>query len=88
MERVAGLLKPGGRFGLVCFAPAGGSGLSDAEVYAQATMGGGLGYDERRLRELWSPWLDIETIAPMREMPAPGPFFGRGFLMTMLARKR
>ncbi|MEN3031730.1 methyltransferase domain-containing protein [Chromobacterium amazonense] len=88
MQRVASMLKPGGYFGLACFAPEGGSGLSDAEVYAQATMSGGLGYDEQRLRELWSPWLEIETIAPMRDMPAHGPLFGRGFLMTLLARKR
>ncbi|UTH72786.1 class I SAM-dependent methyltransferase [Chromobacterium sp. IIBBL 290-4] len=88
MQRVASMLKPGGHFGLACFAPEGSSGLSDAEVYAQATMGGGLGYDEQRLRELWSPWLEIETVAPMRDMPADGPLFGRGFLMAMLARKR
>ncbi|QEL55985.1 class I SAM-dependent methyltransferase [Chromobacterium paludis] len=88
MERVARMLKPGGGFGLVCFSPEGGGGFSDAEVYERNSLGGGLGYDEPRLRELWSPWLEIETIAPMRELPADGPLFGRGFLMTMLARKR
>lgn len=87
MARVASMLRPGGCFGLVCFSPSGGGGFSDAEVYEKNSLGGGLGYDERRLRELWSPWLEIEAIAPMREMPASGPLFGRDFLMTMLARK-
>ncbi|MBX9345569.1 methyltransferase domain-containing protein [Chromobacterium piscinae] len=88
MARVARMLRPGGHFGLVCFAPSGGSGFNDAEVYEKNSLGGGLGYDERRLRELWSPWLEIEAIAPMREMPASSQLFGKDFLMTMLARKK
>jgi SAM-dependent methyltransferase len=84
---VARALKPGGAFGLVCFKPEGGSGLSDDEVYAKGTLGGGLGYTQQQLRQIWSPALHIELLRTMRE---PGPderMFGKDFLWAMLARK-
>ena len=85
---VADALKPGGQFGLVCFAPEGGSDMTDAEVYERGTLGGGLGYDEARLREIWSADFEILELRRMRELPPGGPLFGRGFLWTMLARRR
>ena len=52
MQRfVANALKPGGYFGLVCFAPEGGSGYTDEEAYERGSLGGGLGYTESALRE-------------------------------------
>lgn len=85
---VADALKPGGLFGLVCFAPEGGSGMTDAEVYERGTLGGGLGYDEERLREIWSADFEILELRRMRELPPGDALFGRGFLWTLLARRR
>ncbi|MBG9389887.1 class I SAM-dependent methyltransferase [Caenimonas aquaedulcis] len=84
---VAGALKPGGWLGMTCFRPEGGSGLSDEEVYERETLGGGLGYTEARLRELWSGAFTIVGVRQMQEAPQGGGVFGKSFLWTMLARK-
>jgi SAM-dependent methyltransferase len=81
-------LKPGGAFGLVCFAPEGGSGYSDDDVYAHGSLGGGLGYDEARLRSFWAPSLDIECLRRMHEQDGSAGLFGKSFLWVMRARKR
>jgi len=52
-ELVGSALKPGGSYGLLCFRPEGGSGYTDQQVYERASLGGGLGYSEDRLRALW-----------------------------------
>ncbi|QPF73965.1 class I SAM-dependent methyltransferase [Roseateles sp. DAIF2] len=81
-------LRPGGAFGLVCFAPEGGSGLSDAAVYEQDSLGGGLGYEAERLREIWSPGFEIAELRRMRDQEAGSGLFGRDFLWVMLAYKK
>jgi len=86
---VVDALKPGGCFGLTCFRPEGGSGYADDEVYARRSMGGGLGYSEDQLRDVWSAaGLDILELRPMHEQPPGGALFGKTFLWAMLARKR
>ena len=87
VELVVNALKPGGWFGLTCFRPDGGSGYSDAEVYERGSLGGGLGYTEDHLREIWSRGLEIRLI---RQMTKPSPesgLFGEPFLWVLLARK-
>ncbi|MDP3086435.1 MAG: class I SAM-dependent methyltransferase [Rubrivivax sp.] len=87
VELVVNALAPGGWFGLVCFRPDGGSGYSDDEVYERRSLGGGLGYTEQRLREIWGGGLQVHSI---RQMNTPSPasgLFGAPFLWTMLARK-
>ena len=42
-ELVRRALKPGGRYGLACFRPEGGSGLTDQQVYEQMGNGNGQG---------------------------------------------
>jgi len=77
-------LRPGGQYGLVCFRPEGGSGYSDQQVYERASLGGGLGYTEDRLRALWdsAPF----TVRVLRQMqPQDGPRFGADFLWALLA---
>ena len=87
VELVSGALKPGGWFGLTCFRPEGGSRLSDDEVYECRSMGGGLGYTQERLREIWSRGFHIRTLRQMRK-PAPGSsLFGEPFLWVLLACK-
>ena len=82
-------LKPGGRFGLVCFRPEGGSGLTDLEVYQRASLGGGLGYAEDRLRALWDrPPFAVRVLRQMRQADDPGPWFGEHFLWALLAAKQ
>lgn len=73
VDLVVGALRPGGWFGLTCFRPEGGSGYSDDEVYERRSMGGGLGYTEERLREIWSKGLQVRVIRQMqRQLPKAG----------------
>lgn len=81
-------LKPRGWFGLVCFAPEGGSGLTDSEVYERRSLGGGLGYSDAELREFWSATMDVHVLRRMYDQPHGTGMFGKGFLWVMLAQKR
>lgn len=87
VERVTTALKPGGWFGLNCFRPDGGSGFADREVYERRSLGGGLGYTEARLREVWSHGLQVQVLRQMREPDAASGLFGKDFLWVLLARK-
>jgi SAM-dependent methyltransferase/GNAT superfamily N-acetyltransferase len=87
VERVARALKPGGALGLVCFTPEGGSGYSDEEVDRRQSLGGGLGYDEARLRGFWEGRFTIQAFRRMHAHPHGDDVFGRDFLWAMLARK-
>lgn len=84
---VTDALKPGAWFGLVCFRPEGGSGYSDAEVYERRSLGGGLGYTEARLREIWSAGLEVRVVRPMAKPAADAGLFGEDFLWVLLAQK-
>jgi len=87
IDRVVRALQPGGWFGLTCFRPEGGSGLSDAAVYERGTLGGGPGYTEAQLRRLWSPGLQVQVLRPMVRPGADSGLFGEPFLWVMLAQK-
>lgn len=87
VELVVDALKPGGWFGLTCFRPEGGSGHSDEEVYAHRSMGGGLGYSEERLREIWSQGLQVRAIRQMVQQDAGSGLFGVDFLWVLLVQK-
>jgi SAM-dependent methyltransferase len=80
------VLKPGGHFGLVCFRPEGGSGYTDQQVYERASLGGGLGYTEDRLRALWdaAPF-SLRELRQMRKAASPDPVYGEDFLWALLA---
>ena len=88
VQLVSNALKPRAAFGLVCFAPEGGSGRTDDEVYAQGSLGWGLGYDESRLRETWGVAFDIQIFRRMRELPSNAGAVGKGFLWAMLAQRQ
>jgi SAM-dependent methyltransferase len=87
VEWVVNSLKPGGWFGLTCFRPEGGSGWSDDEVYERGSLGGGLGYTEGQLREIWSHGLEVRCLRQMYEPGAESGLFGASFLWVLLARK-
>jgi SAM-dependent methyltransferase len=82
-------LKPGGSFGLVCFRPEGGSGYTDQQVYERASLGGGLGYTEDRLRALWdAPPFAVRELRQMRKAASTDPVYGEDFLWVLLAVKQ
>lgn len=85
---VSAALKPDGRFGLVCFRPEGGSGLSDREVYEQRTLGGGLGYSEVQLRHMFDDSFEAIEFRRMEKMAPETRRFGEDFLWTGLMRPR
>jgi SAM-dependent methyltransferase len=87
VKLVVNALKPGGWFGLTCFRPEGGSGLTDEEVYERGSLGGGLGYTEERLREIWSARLDVRVVRQMEKTAADSGLFGEPFLWVLLAQK-
>ena len=87
LELVLRALKPGGHFGLVCFRPEGGSGLTDREVYQRRGLGGGLGYSRERLEALCQHGrLEIRQLRQMIKPPGPVQLFGEAFLWTLLAK--
>jgi SAM-dependent methyltransferase len=87
VQRVAMLLRPGGWFGLTCFRPEGGSGLTDLQVYEQRTLGGGLGFTEAQLRAIWSAAFEIVQLRPMIKPPPGSGLFGEPFLWAMWGRR-
>ncbi len=87
-ELVASALKPGAFFGLTCFAPEGGSGYTDEQVYENGTIGGGLGYSDNWLHDFWGQHLEVAEINRMNETSADSGRFGKSFLWVMLARAR
>jgi SAM-dependent methyltransferase len=88
VELVTAALRPGGCYGLACFRPEGGSGYTDQQVYQRASLGGGLGYTEERLRALWdaAPFA-VRELRRMRKLDGTGPLFGEDFLWVLLAVK-
>lgn len=87
VDLLTAALKPSGAFGLVCFAPEAGSGLTDQEVYEQRTLAGGLGYTEASLRAIFSRHFQIASLRRMREVPPDCQVFGKDFLWTALMRR-
>lgn len=88
LELAGRALKPGGSYGLVCFRPEGGSGLTDQQVYERRSLGGGLGYTEDGLRALWdrAPF-SVRVLRQMEKTSEQGPRFGADFLWALLATK-
>ncbi|NKI95950.1 class I SAM-dependent methyltransferase [Rhizobacter sp. SG703] len=87
VKRVREALRPGGWFGLVCFRPEGGSGLTDEQVYERRSVGGGLGYTEAQLRAIWSTGLEVHSTRRMLKPPPGADVFGEEFLSVLWARK-
>jgi SAM-dependent methyltransferase len=85
VDLVQTALKPGGSYGLVCFRPEGGSGYTDLQVYQRASLGGGLGYSEDRLRGLWDrPPFSVHAL---RQMNKTSEHYGQDFLWALLVTK-
>jgi len=50
-------------------------------------MGGGLGYAEERLREIWSSTLRVRVLRRMNKPSTESELFGEPFLWALLAQK-
>jgi SAM-dependent methyltransferase len=88
VELVHRALKPGGRYGLVCFRPEGGADYTDHQVYEHWSLGGGLGYPEDRLRALWDEGpFSVRVLRQMAKKDGQVPSFGEDFLWALLAVK-
>jgi SAM-dependent methyltransferase len=78
------ILRPGGYFGLACFASgAMGSELSDDQFYRDGELHGGLAFKPEELRRLFSDFTEVQ-VRPMMQVPADAPAFGVPFLLTAL----
>ncbi|GHF00473.1 hypothetical protein GCM10017786_36650 [Amycolatopsis deserti] len=86
VEMLRRALAPGGHFGLVTFGD-GGSALSDSEVYAQGSLGGGLAYSAEDLREIFAGF-DLVEQRVMADQPEDSELFGKSILRTALFRSR
>ncbi|PYI50352.1 class I SAM-dependent methyltransferase [Paenibacillus flagellatus] len=82
------VLKPGGHFGLTCFA--GGIGytseLSDWDVYRQNSLRGGLGFHDAKLRAIFNRF-EVVEMRMMKPVEQPADRFGVSFLWTALFRR-
>lgn len=87
VHKVATALALNGWFGMACFTPEGGSGYSDEEVYAHCSLGGGLGYSEARLREVWSTGFAVREIRRMEKQSPGSGLFGKSFLWSFWAQR-
>lgn len=87
-------LKPGGYFGLTCFAPGYGEiggpqfTLNDWEVYEEKSMKGGQAFTEEKIRYLLSDRFECAEIRMMDTMDQESELFGVPFLWTSLWWKR
>ncbi|MFX4294638.1 class I SAM-dependent methyltransferase [Streptomyces bohaiensis] len=83
------VLAPGGHLALTSFAAGEqgmGSELSDADIYRQRELRGGLAYSPDSLRRIFSDLTEVE-LRRMRQEPAESALFGEGFLWTALFRR-
>ncbi|MDF2962309.1 MAG: methyltransferase [Paenibacillus sp.] len=88
IDMIRKALKPGGHFGLVCFAYGEqGAEISDWEVYRLRSLKGGLAYTEQKLRSLFHDF-EVVELRRMIGQEQPGPLFGEPFLWTALFKKQ
>lgn len=79
-------LKPGGNFGLACFAAgAMGSDTPDEDLYREGRLSGGLAYSDDDLRAIFG-WLSEVELRRMLQKPDGSGRFGESFLWAGLFR--
>lgn len=83
------VLAPGGHLALTSFAAGEkgmGSELTDADLYRERELQGGLAYTPESLRWIFSDLVEV-ALRRMREEPPESAFFGVTFLWTALFRR-
>ena len=88
LEVIKKALKPNGHFGLVCFNTDGALDTSDWEVYRAGSLNRGIGYTEKRLKEVFAKDFDILNFRGMKKITQPSDFFGEEFLWTSLMQMK
>ncbi|MCK4257498.1 MAG: class I SAM-dependent methyltransferase [Halanaerobiales bacterium] len=68
LDLLSKALKSNGFFGLTCFAPGGGSDISDWEVYRKNSLQGGLSYTEEKLKKIFSKNFEVIEFRKMKEI--------------------
>lgn len=86
MEIIKAALKPGGKFGLVCFNTDGALPTPDREVYRSGSLKGGIGYTEERLKAIFHNDFHFMEIRKMKKILQPSNLFGEDFLWACLMR--
>lgn len=93
IEMIHQALKPGGYFGMTCFAPGfGGQGgpesvMDDWQVYQEKSMKGGLAFTEEKLRYLLQDPFECVELRPMKAMSQDENCFGLPILWVTMWRK-
>ncbi|MGM7683110.1 class I SAM-dependent methyltransferase [Cytobacillus sp. Hm23] len=77
-------LKKGGHFGIVCFNTEGALDTPDWEVYKEGSLNGGIGYTEKRLKEIFEKDFIIKEFRQMKKVVQPDDLFGEDFLWSSL----
>ncbi|KAF0817368.1 Methyltransferase [Bacillus sp. ZZV12-4809] len=84
LEIIKAALKPGGKFGLVCFNPDGALPTPDWEVYRIGSLKGGIGYTEGRLKAIFQDDFHLLEFRKMKKIQQPSNLFGEDFLWACL----
>ncbi|WP_064092303.1 class I SAM-dependent methyltransferase [Rossellomorea aquimaris] len=92
VEKVMSVLKPGGHFGLTCFAAddeddRNGTTQSDWDVYRNWSMKGGMAYSKEKLEKIFQDFELIE-MRRMNHSSDPNQEFGLSFLWACLFQKK
>lgn len=93
LRMIQDALKPGGYFGMTCFAPGftemgGALDRSDWEVYRERSMKGGQAYSKEKLIEIMGDAFQLIEFRAMKECDASEGKFGVPFLWVSLWQKR
>ncbi|KAA0548986.1 methyltransferase domain-containing protein [Bacillus sp. BGMRC 2118] len=81
-------LKKDGKFGLVCFNTDGALPTPDWQVYKERSLKGGIGYTEKRLRQVFEQDFTFIECRKMKNITQPSEQFGFEFLWTALMEKK
>ncbi|WP_233435326.1 class I SAM-dependent methyltransferase [Cytobacillus kochii] len=84
LEIIKRALKKDGYFGIVCFNTDGALDTSDWEVYKEGSLKRGIGYTEKRLKEVFSNDFKIINFRKMKKTNQPDDLFGEDILWVSL----
>ncbi|RBP86574.1 methyltransferase family protein [Cytobacillus firmus] len=87
LEIIKKALKKDGYFGIVCFNTDGALGTSDWEVYKECSLKRGIGYTEKRLKEVFANDFKIINFRKMKKITQPDDLFGEDFLWVSLMKR-
>ncbi|WP_180361719.1 class I SAM-dependent methyltransferase [Paenibacillus sp. BGI2013] len=94
IEMIHNALRPGGYFGMTCFAPGFGDiggpeiVMNDWQVYQEKSMRGGLAFTEEKLRYMLEDGFECVEFRAMKSLEQHEPYFGVPFLWATLWRKK